>query len=55
MESKIFLGYLMLKLVIFSKPCLSILGTHMTVNNFTNNNAVFFFVSNEKIVYYNNY
>ena len=31
--------------------CLNIHGTHVTVNN----NAMFFFVSDLKIVYYNNY
>ena len=35
--------------------CLNIDGTHVTANNSTNNNAVFFFVSDLKIVYYNNY
>ena len=31
--------------------CLNIHGTHVTVNNYTNNNVVFFFVSDLKIVY----
>ena len=35
--------------------CLSIHGTHVTANNSTNNNVVFFFVSDLKTVYYNNY
>ena len=35
--------------------CLNIYGTHVTANNSTNNNVVFFFVSDLKIVYYNNY
>ena len=35
--------------------CLDIHGTHVTVNNFTNSNNVFFFVSDLKIIYYNNY
>ena len=30
-------------------------GTHVTANNSTNNNVVFFFVSDLKIAYYNNY
>ena len=34
--------------------CLNIHGTHVTANNSTNDN-VFFFVSDLKIVYYNNY
>ena len=34
---------------------LNIHGTHVTANNSTNNNAVFFFVSGLKIVYYDNY
>ena len=34
--------------------CLNIHGTHVTANNSTNNN-VFFFVSDLKIVYSNNY
>ena len=35
--------------------CLSIHGTHVIANNSTNNNAVFFFVPDLKLVYYNNY
>ena len=35
--------------------CLNIHRTHVTVNNSTNKNAVFIFVSDLKIVYYNNY
>ena len=35
--------------------CLSIHSTHLTANNSTNNNVVFFVVSNLKIVNYNNY
>ena len=35
--------------------CLSIHGTHVTPNNSTNNNVVFFLVSDLKIIYYNNY
>ena len=34
---------------------LNICGTHVTANNSTNNNVVFFIVSYLKIVYYNNY
>ena len=34
--------------------CLNIHGTHVTLNNSTNDN-VFFFVSDLKIVFYNNY
>ena len=34
--------------------CLNLHGTHVTANNFTNDNVVFFFVSDLKIVYYNN-
>ena len=30
-------------------------GTHMTANNSTSINVVFFLVSDLKIVYYNNY
>ena len=30
-------------------------GTHMTANNSTTNKVGFFFVSDLKIVYYNNY
>ena len=30
-------------------------GTHMIANNSTNNNVVFFFVSDMKILYYDNY
>ena len=33
---------------------LNIHGTHVTATNSTNNNVVFFFVSDLKIVYYNN-
>ena len=32
--------------------CLNIHGTHMTANNSTDNNVVFFFVSDLEIVYY---
>ena len=35
--------------------CLNIHGTHVTANNSINDNVVFFFVSDLKIVYYNNY
>ena len=35
--------------------CLSIHETYVTANNSTNDNAEFFFVSDLKIVYYNNY
>ena len=35
--------------------CLNIHGTHVTSNNSTTINVVFFFVSDWKIVYYNNY
>ena len=35
--------------------CLSLYGIHLTANNFTNNNVVFFFVSDLKMAYYNNY
>ena len=35
--------------------CLNIHETHVTANNSTNNNIVFFFVSDLKIVYYKNY
>ena len=35
--------------------CLNIHGTHLTANNPTTNNIVFFLVSDLKIVYYNNY
>ena len=35
--------------------CLNIHGTNVTTNNSTNNNVEFFFVSDFKIVYYNNY
>ena len=35
--------------------CLNIHGAHVTANNSTNNNVVFFFVSDLKIVYSNNY
>ena len=35
--------------------CLNIHKTHVTASNFTTNNAVLFFVSDLKIVYYNNY
>ena len=38
-----------------NKGCLKIHGTHVTANNSTNNNVVFFFVLDLKIVYYNNY
>ena len=31
------------------------MGTHVTTNNSTNNNVEFFFISELKIVYYNNY
>ena len=34
---------------------LKIYGTHVTADNSTNNNVVFFFVSDLKIVYNNNY
>ena len=35
--------------------CLNIQGTHVTANNSTNYNVMFFIVSDLKIVYYNNY
>ena len=35
--------------------CLNIHGTHLTANNSIYNNAVFFFASDLKIIYYNNY
>ena len=35
--------------------CLNVHGAHVTANNSTNNNDVLFFVSELKIVYYNNY
>ena len=35
--------------------CLNIHGTHVTANNYTNNNVLFFLVSDMKIVCYNNY
>ena len=35
--------------------CLKTHGTHVTANNSTNNNVEFIFVSDLKIVYYNNY
>ena len=35
--------------------CLNTHGSHMTTTNSTNDNVVFFFVSDLKIVYYNNY
>ena len=35
--------------------CLNIYGTHVTANNSYNNNVVFFFVLDSKIICYNNY
>ena len=35
--------------------CLNIHGIHVTINNSIKNNVEFFFVSDLKIVYYNNY
>ena len=35
--------------------CVTIQGTHVTANNSSNNKIVFFFVSDLKIVYNNNY
>ena len=35
--------------------CLNIHETQMTTNNSTNNDIVFFFVSDLRIVYYDNY
>ena len=35
--------------------CLNIHGTHVTANNFTIDDVVFFFISELKIVHYNNY
>ena len=35
--------------------CLNILGTYVTTNNSINNKPEFFFYSDLKIVYYNNY
>ena len=36
--------------------CLNIHGTHVTANNSTNNNVVFFFLFEfENSIYYNNY
>ena len=40
---------------LFNIWCLNIHGTHVTANNSTNDNVVFLFVSDFKIVYYNNY
>ena len=37
------------------KGCLYIQGTHVTADDSRNIKVVFFFVSNLKIVYYNNY
>ena len=34
---------------------LNIHGTHVTAKDSTNNNVVFFFISDFKIIYYNNY
>ena len=42
-------------LYFFNIRCLIIYGTHMTANNSTNNKVVLLFVSDFKIVYYNNY
>ena len=39
----------------FNIGCLNIHGTHVTVNNSTNDYGMFFFVSDLKIIYYNNY
>ena len=39
----------------WQQMCLDIHGTHVTVDNSTNNNVMFFFVLDLKIVYYNNY
>ena len=38
-----------------TKQPINIYGTYVTAHNSTNNNVVFFFVSDLKIVYYNNY
>ena len=35
--------------------CVNIHGAHLTANTSINNNIVFFFVSELKIVYYNNH
>ena len=35
--------------------CLNMHGAHMTADKSTNNKVVFFFVSDLKIAYYNNY
>ena len=37
------------------RGCLNIHGIHVTSNNFTNNDVVFFCVSDLQTVYYNNY
>ena len=40
---------------IFCIECLILCGIHVTANNSTDNNVAFFFVSDLKIVYNNNY
>ena len=46
----------MRKLIVLDRNigCLDIYGTHVTTNNSTNNDVVFFFVSDLKIVDCNN-
>ena len=41
--------------ILVSIGFINIHGTHMTVNNSTSNSDMFFFVSDLKIVYNNNY
>ena len=55
MQTNLFYFKNALKIILQYTGCLNIHGTHMTVNNFANNNVVFFFASALKIVYYNNY
>ena len=45
---------IIIKNSICSIGCLNIHGNHVTANESTSNNAVFFFVSDLKIIYYNN-
>ena len=47
--------YCIFAILLVCTECLNIHGTYVTANNSTNNNVVFFFVSDLKIVYYNNY
>ena len=46
--------FLLLQYIYKYLGCLNIHGTHVITNNSTNNNVVFFFVSDLKIVYTNN-